>query len=53
MLSEYSEAVDSYTEASVSQKSLSKIAILKRALALIELKRYQEALLDLDSVTKL
>lgn len=50
MLSEYNEAISCYTEAANKQKPLARVALLKRALALTELKKYDEALTDLNDV---
>jgi len=50
MLGEYEDAVHFYTEAAAIQKPLVAVALLKRAIALAELKRYTEAASDLDTV---
>jgi len=50
MLGEYEEAVHYYSEAAEKQRVLVAVALLKRAIALAELKRYSEAASDLDTV---
>lgn len=50
MLTEYNEAVECYSKAIEVNPPLARIALLKRALAYTELKRYDEATQDLDEV---
>lgn len=50
MMAEFDEAVTAYTDAVNLQSPLARIALLKRAIALTELKRYNEAICDLDAV---
>ena len=50
MLSEYEEAIRSYTEAVSVQKALVKIALLKRAITFTEIKNYDAAVDDLNAV---
>ena len=50
MMGEYNEAAYAYSQAAKVQDALSGVALLKRAIALTELKRYDEALEDLKLV---
>lgn len=50
MLLEYREAIACYTEAIKLKTSLSRAVLLKRAIALTELKHYNEAINDLNAV---
>ncbi len=53
MMGEYNEAVYAYSQASKTQEALIPVALLKRAIAFTELKRYDEALSDLKTVRKI
>ena len=50
MLSEYEEAIGCYTEAMSKEIGVLNVALLKRAIAFIELKSYDDALEDLQNL---
>lgn len=50
MLGEYDEAINCYSEAMSKEISVLNVALLKRAIAYIELKNYDEALDDLQAL---
>lgn len=50
MLGKYEEAVQNYSIAISTEANLASVALLKRGIAFIELKAYENALDDFDQV---
>lgn len=50
MLSNYDEAINCYSEAMTKEINIMNVGLLKRAIAFIEIKHYEDALDDLQAL---